>query len=958
MERQLTNAIRNLLPNDFQFFCGLFLSDSGYAYNSETERYGKRDKGRDFWGTYGSITFEAHCKGYDNSGTTRTALREAILVAGKHHQETTISPPQRIILFCQSPIYPLKGVDNNVGDCDKTKEWIGKIIYRLKELYTCYTNIIPEFVIYHPERMSSSINMEKYRFNSVIRFLNKMGVRENQQPDYLFFDDDYEEEFRELEDRIDNLKKYIVGLNYITSEMTEEVYDSLLEKVINLMGGNFIIAANISKIIDVQLNDKSSLFYNSLHLYCRILRDEDIIDDDLIGLIYGIVERENRSDKLTCHGFRLCLTRILRNLFYSKQQIIDDVKFANILKELYNSSPYWAKFCADIYFRALISSIEISDETFMILHVLYCQYQELFPYSVLSKISIWIRNPIEICLSNKKDALLNNAFEIASQIIDVIDLKWLFIGLSRVLSLYDPEEEEEEFAISDLDIFIEKVLRKLPVELRESTPYIPYLLLRSKLFILNRKSTIRGFNEFENQFAHYKNHIHYRQLREIQINYAGCLINFLQKVADKDVQVPMKDLSLLGSSTLFPLKESRKAPDPIKSRMFSFPGVEYLAIRPPFSNRNLINVISWLGEYALQGFNVNFKSKIKKNHSQSLLMGPARKVESIRRTIHTLLVARLELLSKEHFPLTPISAANSLRVFEKVVNHHNINIMPELVKLALKAPKYELLRASRGIWHILYLLDRYGQETIDDYIIKELINEAYNLTRPGEPGTTTISWAYAGAILLRHQDNIESRFINEFFHIFMTRHISDTYESGITAQHLAIFGTTEMELFIEWASSKSLIATSLHKDCQNPEIWNLLGTSQLDYIHNDIPELILKRAIECYRLALWFSRDNPQIQNPKYGFNFIDRISQLYLINDTIPSERDIKECYLFLRTRSAKSFHYNKDRSKQFFLLLDQNWIHFTESTKKIIKTIIKLGWIKEMITASNEFPYLIKAL
>jgi len=953
LEARLARCIRDLSPIHFQYFCGLFLEEQGYTVQNGSYCTGKRDKGRDFWGTKGIVSFEAHCKGCNSSSDTRTSFFAALLEAGRHHQENQVAPPRRIILFGQQPVYKLSS-DNSELDCDETKDWIKKNIEKLQDKYSCYSSHTPEVQIYHPAAMAARIANEKYYFNHAIRFLNEIGSQMEQHPEDRLFDDDYEEESSEIESQIAALEKDITGLRSLIPAMVESSFDLALDRIVSLIGGNFFLAGRLSETLTTNPPDHP-LFREAVELYCQVVQEKEVPSGRLCSFINAVVDREKHSDSLPCRGFRLCLTRILRSLFYCELDVTADARFFSVLASLFDCSPYWAKLAVDTHYRTLISTIQMRKELAETLKTRTLQYRADYHDVPLSKVYDWISDPIAVSSSTTRSRILEEACEIAPAIRDTLDLKWLLVGLSRVLSLCG-SEENETYTHSDIDDFTEKVLKGLPRELFESTPYVPYLLLKAQLLNLNRRPTLDGLLDFERQLGHQKQRVYYRQLREIQINYAGCLRSFLRAVFEGHEDAPWDKLSLLGGHALFRLRDDREPPDPASSRVFAFSGVEHLGIQPPPPERKPAHVMQWLDRYASECFDKYFKSSLKQNHFQAILLKPARQVDAVRIAIHAILVNRLEKLANEGFPLTPRGAANSLRVFEVPASSKNVHLFPPLLELATKAPDYEVRRASRAVWHILYLLDRYGREKVDIGIIDGLLATAMERTRPGIPGTLPESWAYAGAILIKVSDSLERRFAESLAGELIELHGSPTYKSGGTAQMPAVLGTEELSIFKEWATKGSLLAAALVEDCRNPEIWNLLGTSQLDfYPKEDKPETALKNAVEFYRVALWLARESRQVYNPKYGFHYIERIAQLYLKQDTVPSTTDLQEWHRILSSRSAELFTYNKDRSRQLFLLLDRKWGLFSHDTiEGWIRPILRVRWIRELIRGDNDLQKL----
>jgi hypothetical protein len=220
-EKQLATLIHNIIPKEtFQTLCGIFLEDMGYAQDWRVSYSGITDKGRDFYGTKSNIRFEAHCKA---GASPSSNLREAILIAGKHHQEANVRPPDRIILFSQDSIASHK----KQSDPDKINKWKTKIIETLQNTYSCYDNHTPDIQLWHSGSMASKIDAERSYFKRTLRYLASWG-QESQSVD-LLFEDDHQEESAKINEMTSVIKENIQRLPDCPPATSEYVINDVLK---------------------------------------------------------------------------------------------------------------------------------------------------------------------------------------------------------------------------------------------------------------------------------------------------------------------------------------------------------------------------------------------------------------------------------------------------------------------------------------------------------------------------------------------------------------------------------------------------------------------------------------------------------------------------------------------------------------------------------------------------------
>lgn len=936
-EQQLIAIIMQLSNMHFEVLCRFYLQGKGYICQYCSTLPGKRDKGRDIWGQKGIERFEAHCKQCSSSSLTKKQFKRALKVAASHHSESGATPPETIALMGSWPIFGIEGSDHLQDDPDKTSIWKENILKELQCNHDCYKDHSPTIEIINAGRMVSDIIHLKANYQGAIRFLRNIGERNILLSQDFLFDDDFEEESYEEEKKLNSLTKRIKSLRHLPKSMVNDGYDSVLYEIVNTAGNNMILVQRINDIVE-NLPDVDNYFFTVFKIYKDIVCENTSTINEFCKLIEIVIEKEKKSSNGPSSGYRLSIIRILKNIFYEDKELLSDVSFLMKFEELISLSYFWWRFAVDLYYRTFITPIPLPHEFINILKIYHQKYRSLLPSSPLSKISDWITDPIKIAYSSDTKSIINDAHEAAKFVNDIIEVKWIIIGLKRLLYLMLPEESGSK-ALSQIDESIDSILSAIPHQIYNSSPFLQGLRLKGILFNFYSNLDIKKLHEFEYHFKNNKKILLYNQVRENQINYVGCVYGLLQAYREGQIEIQYEELTSLAGGTLFPYRKDIEPPDPRNNFLFSFSGIEHLKqkIGIPKPSRKIQEILNWLENYAQITFRTYLKPKFKANNFLYFHLLPARQIQSIRQSLHSIIVNHLEKLHQSNSSLPPTVISKQLRVFVLVADGNNIQLFIQLIEKALESTEYEVLRSSISIWHLLYLLDRYSQNEQKE-IITTLINKTRDRTNPGVKGSF-VSWAYAGAISVRIAGDIETQFL-----CVLAEKLIKNSNKGIVYEK-ARFSSEVIELIRQWAQKNSLLALALREDTLNPEIWNLLGTSLLDFHSDEIPLENIKKSIEFYRLAFWLSKEKPSLQNPKFGYHFIERISELYSRQNTLPTESDLYICIQFYKSNVSQAFHYKEERSKIFFELIEKNWNSLSLKIQTELLQLLKIRWIKKLI-------------
>jgi hypothetical protein len=824
--------ILNLKNTDFQLFCGRFLEGEGYIVNFGSMGCGDRDKTRDLRGSKGAIRFVGHCKASGTKKNTRDGLWDDALKAAAIYSSYEL-PPQEIHLFSHLPLYSLSEKESDyLEDSDKTDDWIRRLGVKLQKEIFAYQNIRPTIIVHHAKSMVDRINKESYAFQKAIRIL----YRYSRQPgglsleEWELFDDDQAREEKEDKEKYRKICDDLKDLSVLPKNAAVNAYDSLLSDIASYVANNPMKAYALSD--ELKKTELSKRFKQIAVLYLLAVEIEPVPSGLLSDVIHNVIALKQDFADSPLSGARICITRTLRCLLYSGLKEVTQEEYCRVIDDISQISPYWRKFFADLYLRIATGTIIASDLLKTKLGELFNEYLSVYPQCAIAKVSKWILYPIAAASDPDIVAIIEQARTVMKDAKDILDVKWIIRGAFRVLSLQEVDEDGEEDVFSYWGKFIDDLLSNcLPRRLRETSFYLEYLHLRTKISNLIHNLNINDFLMFEKEFIDKKLHLHYWQLRELQINYVGCLYALFKSVQEGLQHVEGHDISRIARGSLLPRGDLSKMPDPRKDALFSFPGIKDYRnnqrMAMPDYPRRYGDVLKWLSNYTIVSLTEDIiVERVSNNQFQYLIFRPARTIKNVRVHLHGSLFRLFERLFREDFPMLPVAAANSLRTFVVLSQDRNISMFLPLVSKALDSPDYEIMLSAHSLWRILYRLVRYTEEGLKGSV-SDIIQKAKGRTHPGE-GRPRVFWAYEGAIDIKSADNVESDCVTELSR--MLRSSIDEYSDkvGKSLTRSAIFRSGIMALLKEWAKKGALIACALKEFPRSAEIWNLLGTALLD----------------------------------------------------------------------------------------------------------------------------------
>jgi hypothetical protein len=244
----------------------------------------------------------------------------------------------------------------------------------------------------------------------------------------------------------------------------------------------------------------------------------------------------------------------------------------------------------------------------------------------------------------------------------------------------------------------------------------------------------------------------------------------------------------------------------------------------------------------------------------------------------------LNTLLKEISSRNAALCAKTCDVFSLLPWSKHLQLILPIVDKALTADAYSILRCARHAAYACYVGAYYGTADESEQS-KKLAERLAAATKVGD-GSARLHWAYLACV--RFADVAAERaFVDALWAV--SKRSWNPHLVGVLSRHEELEGTMLSSAAIavarECGALGSWFALAVANDLVNPEGWNILGTTVVQFGKDWNALDAYEKAAYLYSLA-WCFDVGRHGWNPKYGFNYVHARSKVLELRAEMP-ERD-----------------------------------------------------------------------
>lgn len=631
------------------------------------------------------------------------------------------------------------------------------------------------------------------------------------------------------------------------------------------------------------------------------------------------------------HQHLVLVARLIRQLAYNYRLVLTDRSIqATLMSCAKNAADFWHLFFLDLHLRNQCHHVYLPESFSIMLRNLSLEYFNARNQAPLTRLWPLILTPIETSRQYSATAFQSMLSDIAHECQSAVECRWCVSAFLRVMPLYAISEDELDY-VDAIAALIDKFDRKLV----RSSPYLQYLYLYNLLMGFLRSKDLHLLAKYEEAFIVRRQSLFSPQRTQLQIEYAASLYIACQFVPTKEI-----------SQTHFGrLLESRREllVHPLFQNDLIFHKVK---LQKPLSLENIRTVFGWLTEYTGSLFRTYVRPRISSNFLVAREFRATTRIYHHRRAFgDTILNASRAIIESRVEHRMPYYIL-ALRTFSLIPRHQNIDLLLAYVTPACKADRYSIMRNARYVFEALYSCYFYGTQSERD----EAIRIAKDIAKLADVGKSEprLHWAYYAGIKYE-SDPTEQAFLKELG-ASCSKVSRKVHQLALKLgeEVSVIFPDEVISIAQEFSVKKSLFAQTLLYDMNNPDLWNIMGTTLMNSkVHGR--HLALNIAGCCYSFAKCFARTRKDYDQ-KYCYNYIRCTSLEHELNCTTPSDFYFRDVWFYLSRKSAALFSFKEECTMSFFRLLQSNWDNLSEETRQIISEWMgNIPWIANVAKAAG---------
>jgi hypothetical protein len=691
-----------------------------------------------------------------------------------------------------------------------------------------------------------------------------------------------------------------------------------------------------------------------IKLLKKIKSGKKLLSEDIIDFFIFLDKQGFFLSESGFEGWTKLVRRIIIFLAYDQP----DLLYVDLIKERIvglasKEDLQWIEFWVDIYLRFSIGKIEIKDKEILGILTSVCnRYKDensRKPISVLWKI---VTSPLEAVVEYKDINLFNLIKKCARISKSFFDCKWCVVAFQRIIPLLDDSEDQLR-NYNNLGALLSEFDKSLKLKSPQLQSIYLDSLLRNFIYTKELISIIEYEKSFRANNVFHK--IPFSLRSRLQLEYACCLYII-------SCELPLARFFEIAFGKLLennsnPLKDNLLKNDKLEFQEKYIYNPNSLSFTQQTNEKKLLASIKFfLEKYIMKSYEFTAKELLENSHIAARDFPALTRFVKLHSDIEAQIISSLRKNISPQVENRPVFYAKSAFALSRIHRSKNLDVIKVYVTLALQADEYSVMRNARDLAHSLYACYYYGavNEREEIEILADKLAKITIFTNSNELKLNPkLHWAYYSGIKWKYSP-IDCDFINKLYEVKLPRKANQLKyreDESFRISESAKF-TYEMKSIIDcYQKKKSILALSLAKNLNIPDVWNIVGTIIFDNKTTDSESLNLRQAAHFYKLAKCFADENSKYQDQKYWFNYI-RCRGLSINLDgfsPVDDEFYIVDTSRYLRQPSSLIFRYKEDCVKPYLelleKLLDKGWSDLKLDTKIEIDKLLGYDWIQKEI-------------
>jgi hypothetical protein len=882
-------VINTLNDDDFQWFCGKYLQDTGYDLIYSGPPQG-RDGKCDHIVSKERVHFTVHC-----TVTKKPNLQSKIfgdIFCGACKSVISSMVYNSNIIYCSQNRFTNAGPTEHqfyetIISCLNDIDQLRALNFNIKRLYG--------------DDIAGDLSRIRESCTSLVFIKDRLGAIfsvdiESTQP-----------QAPPLPSKLHDTEEYLHLLVRFSSTSLRGIQEQHVLDILNFLHSNLIFRPELADKISKILNNLDELIKPLVALVTKLacFRDKEVSLLDLISF-FNFMDNDLiktvSEDDITPFLF---LTRIIRRLAYGIPMLLGDQQVLRFLTELNHKqdSRYWSLMFTDLYLRHICGYIILPSPFAAFLKAIADSYNRDFATEPLAVIYTILCDPIKMARENDVPAFLATFHDLASQARTTLDARWIVSCFLRLAPLYDLSEAD-----SDTEYSIDDLIDILPKRVLDKSPHLLFLSAAAllKRFINEKQSSL--LLKYEKKFISIRDSLMIPQVARLQAEYAASLSTVIPSLSLGDIQDSQLVMCYYNQISPWSSRLFENADGPAHTKKIPLSITAY--------NETLIQ---WLDDYIKHIWRFQLEDEIRTNPFIILGMPALSRIYKYRGRMGKIVSDYIESLLSEETLLTPVFTARLFNLLQFSGKTEKEILIPKLLDLLDVDDQYLLLRHSRPICAALYFDIYYGRKSIACEAL--LLNKLLQLPIIGSGPKLYL--AYLGGIKYLDSPGEQSFTKALLAEIEVLRHRCLDLDNLCKGQDIAVNAEISDCLIsvIKEHSEISLMAASLYSDTTNPEIWNVIATTIYNNTNRDNANELYSIA-SSYSIAKCFARDR-KMDDQKYCYNFI-RCRSLGMLEGEVSSE-ELKyfvydTVFNHLRNYGSQFFAYGPECLRPFFEMIKKH--------------------------------------
>ncbi len=706
----------------------------------------------------------------------------------------------------------------------------------------------------------------------------------------------------------------------------KDIQRQIILDVINYSWDKIVYSPYFSDKLINELLVKDNKMTAILLPLCNISLGRQINEQELsafFDILDGEINDYNDADNWS---LILLEIKMIKYLLYKPGEIQRFNCIAKKLEEWSKLDDYKFKvYFVDFELRCLCGYNEVPDNIFKIVRKVSAEFLDKNKDTVLSRLYQMIVDPLMAIKERGYFVLYEEMLKYASYSMDLIECKWCMNAWFRITTIDDIREDEVDYGEK-----IRMLINSFPSDLMKKSNDILTVYLKSYLRSFVFKKDIKLLRHFEKLFHAICDKINYKQKMHLQIEYVASLYLYVENKDEAEIY----DLTPVQIA-----KADKKKV--ITNKLFDNAYVEdCFEVMNGFNVDNNVryNLKKWLNAYLKKVMIFFVRPLVEDNPLTILRFHVLKKLYNGRPILSNAIVRamRIALNNRNNYPFSFFAYSNA--IFNYIGRSDNLDLLYSYIGMALKSEKYFLTKTSYDIAKGIYYLAWYSE--VEKNIWSDYLLRFSEITGVGE-GEPKVYWLYCVVADIYSNIN-ELEYISELSRFFVR--ISAKYRQLALRydESFELHFPEELIKYSERYSGQSIVLTVLNNELNNPEVWNILGTTMFN-MSNKTDEVYLKSSSMFYSAAKCFARMR-DMNDQKYCYNYIRCNSLLQKAEGVMPGEYFISDTIYYLKRRKSARFTHKKECLIPFVDLLLKYWDKYDLSIKNNVKELFqKKRWLRK---------------